>query len=79
MGFSYVGVECFIIQGKHLAITLQDIYFLIGLLMLGVFGDMTPKLSHGETLDDLYDRHCYATTYVHESYILICDIETLLT
>ena len=47
--------------------------------MLGVIGNMAPKLSHGETLEDLYEKHYYAFAYVHGSYILICDIESLLT
>ena len=51
----------------------------MGLLMLGVIGDTPPKLSHGENLDDICERHCYASTYVHESYILVCKIEILLT
>ena len=79
MGFWDIRVECFIIQGQHLDIMLQDIYILMRLLMLGVIGDTSPNLSHGETLDDLCERNYYATPYVHESYILICDIETLLT
>ena len=58
---------------------MQDVYFFTGLPMLGVISDTTPKLSHGETLDDLCERHYYASTYVHGSYILICDIESLST
>ena len=77
--FSDVGVECFIIQGKHLEIALQDVYFLTGLPMLGVIGDTPPKLSHGDTLDDVYKRHFYASANMHGSYILICDVEILLT
>ena len=64
VSFWDVGGECFIIQGQCLVITLRDVYFLIGFLMLGVIGDMAPKLSHGETLDDLCERHCYASMYV---------------
>ena len=36
-------------------------------------------LSNGEMLEDLCDRHCYATTYVHGSHILKSDIEELST
>ena len=36
-------------------------------------------LSNGEMLEDLCDRHCYATAYVHGSHILMCDIEDLST
>ena len=58
---------------------LVDVYFLTGLPMLGVVGDLAPVLSQGETLEELCDRHCYATAYVHGSYILMCDIEDLST
>ena len=47
--------------------------------MLGVVGDLAPVLSRGETLEELCDQHCYATMYVHGSYILMCDIEDLST
>ena len=47
--------------------------------MLGVVGDLAPVLSLGETLEELCDRHCYATAYVRGSHILICDIEDLST
>ena len=43
--------------------------------MLGVIGDLVPVLSHGEMLEELCDRHCYATAYMHGSHILMCDIE----
>ena len=58
---------------------LEDVYFLIGLPMLGVVSDLTPMLSRGETLEELCDRHYYATAYVCSSYILMCDIEDLST
>ena len=47
--------------------------------MLGVVGDLVPVLSQGETLEELCDRHCYATAYVRGSHILMCDIEDLST
>ena len=47
--------------------------------MLGVIGDLAPNISHGETLEELYDQHCYASLYVQGSYILMCDIESILT
>ena len=46
---------------------------------MGVVGDLAPVLSRGETLEDLCERYCYATMYVHGSYILMCDIEELST
>ena len=69
----------FLFQGQWIEITLADVYFLIGLPMLGVVGDLAPVLSHGETLEELCDRHYYATAYVHGSHILTCDIEDLST
>ena len=54
-------------------------YFITGLPILGVVGDLALVLSRGETLEDLYERHCYATTYVHGSYMLMCDIKELST
>ena len=57
----------------------MDVYFLTGLPMLGVVGDLAQVLSCGETLEELCDRHCYATTYVCGSHILMCDIEDLST
>ena len=79
MSFWDVGGECFIIQGQHVEITLRDVYFLTGLPMLGVFGNMAPKLSHGESLDDICERHYYASMYVCGSYILYFHIESLST
>ena len=58
---------------------LLDLYFLTGLLMLGVVGDLAPVLSRGEMLEELCDRHYYATAYVRGSHILMCDIEDLST
>ena len=58
---------------------LVDVYFLIGLPMLGVVGDLAPVLSWGETLEELCDRHCYTIAYVHGTHILMSDIEDLLT
>ena len=60
-------------------ITLVDVYFLTGLPMLGVVGDLAPVLSWGQTLEELCDWHYYATVYVCGSYILMCDIEYLST
>ena len=45
--------------------------------MLGVIGDLVPNLSHGETLEELCERHCYDSSYVQGSYILMCDIYIL--
>ena len=52
-------------------------YFFTGLTLLGVIGDITLKLSRGVLMDDLCAKHCYASAYVHSSYILVCDIESL--
>ena len=69
----------FLFQGQRIEITLEDVYFITGLPILGVVGDLAPVLSQGETLEDLCDRHYYATTYVCASYILMCDIEDFST
>ena len=69
--------EFFIIQEERIEITLIDIYFLIMLPMLGVIDDTMPKLTHGVSLDNLCERHCYASAMVHSSYILVCYIESL--
>ena len=74
-----VDKEVFLFQGQQIEITLADVYFLIGLPMLGVVGDLVPVMSQGETLEELCDRHCYATVYVCGSHILMCDIEDLST
>ena len=57
----------------------MDVYFLTGLPMLGVVGDLVPVLSRGETLEELCDRHRYTTAYVRGLHILMCDIEDLST
>ena len=59
--------EVFLFQGQHIEIMLADVYFIIGLPMLGVVGDLALVLSCGETLEELCDWHCYATAYVHGS------------
>ena len=74
-----IAEEAFLFQVQCIEITVLDVYFLIGLPMLGVVGDLEPVLSQGETLEELCDRHCYATAYVHGSHILMCDIEDLST
>ena len=71
--------DVFLFQGQRIEITLEDVYFLAELPMLGVVGDLEPMLSQRETLEELSDRHCYATAYVRGSYILMCDIEDLST
>ena len=70
-------VECFIIYGEWIEITLLDVYFLTGFPMLGVSSDTTSKLTHGVSLDDLCDRNSYASSSMHTLYILVCDIESL--
>ena len=72
-----IGKEAFLFQGQCIEITVLDVYFLIGLPMLGVVGDLAPVLSWRKTLEELCDRNFYATEYVHGSYILMCDIEDL--
>ena len=71
--------EDVLFQGHHIEIMLMDVYFLTGLPMLGVVGDLALVLSRGETLEELCDKHCYATAYVRGSYILMCDIKDLST
>ena len=71
--------EAFLFQGQRIKITLEDVYFLTRLPMLGLVGDLAPMLSQGKTLEELCDRHCYAMAYVCGSYILMCDIEELST
>ena len=77
VSFWVVDEEVFLFQGQWIEITLMDVYFLTGLHMLGVVGDLVPVVSQGETLEELCDRHYYATTYVCGSHILTCDIENL--
>ena len=72
-------VECFMIHGEWLEITLHDVYFLKGLPILGVIDDTTPKLPRGVSMDDLCDRHRYASAYVHTSYIPLYELESLET
>ena len=79
ISFWDVAKEVFLFQGQRIEIMLEDVYFITGLPILGVVGDLAPILSRGETLEDLCDRHCYATAYVHDSYILMCDIKDLST
>ena len=79
VSFWDIGEEDFMIQGQHVEITLLDVYFLTRLLMFRVVDDLVPVLSHGETLEELCDRHYYATVYVHGTHILTCDIEDLST
>ena len=64
IGFWDVAEEVFLFQGQRIEITLEDVYFITGLPILGVVGDLAPILSQGETLEDLCDRHCYTTAYV---------------
>ena len=58
---------------------LVDVYFLTGLPMLGVVGDLAPVLSLGKTLKELCDKNYYATAYLCGSHILMCNIEDLST
>ena len=59
--------ECFMIQGEWLEITLRDVHFLTGLPVLGMIGDTMSKLPRG------------VSAFVHKSYKLGCDIESLQT
>ena len=79
ISFWDVTEEVFLFQGQCIEITLEDVYFITGLPILGVVGDLAPVLSQGETLEDLCEQNCYATAYVCGSYILMCDIEELST
>ena len=60
-------------------ITHLDMYFLTRLPWLGVINYISLKLLRGVLMDDLCVRYCYSMDYVHASYILVCDIETLET
>ena len=66
--------ECFIIQGEQIEIMLLNVYFLTGFPMLGVSSDTTSKLTHGVSLDDLFNRNFCASASVHLSYILVCTL-----
>ena len=79
ISFQDVTEEVFLFQGQRIEITLEDVYFIIGIPILEVVGDLTLVLSQGETLEDLCDQHYYTTVYVRGSYILMCDIEELST
>ena len=72
-----IGEKAFLFQGQHIEITLEDVYFITRLPILGVVGDLVLVMSQWETLEELCDQHCYATVYVRGSYILMCDIEEL--
>ena len=71
--------ECFIIQGEGLDITLLDVYFFTGFPLLGMIGETSPNLPRGVSMDDLCSRNCYASAYVHNSYILLCKTKSLET
>ena len=58
---------------------LLDVYFFTRLPVLGVIDDTISKITHGVSLEDLRDRHCYASASMHSSYILVCYIERLDT
>ena len=45
VSFWDVDEEVFLFQGQHIKITLADVYFLTGLPILGVNGDLAPVLS----------------------------------
>ena len=72
-------LECLIIQGERLEITLRDVYLFTSLPLLGIIDDISRKLPRGVLMDDLCARNCYATAYVYAPYILVCDIESLET
>ena len=50
---------------------------LTGLPLLGVIGDNSSNLLSRVLMDDLCAKNCYDSTYVHKSYILVCDMESL--
>ena len=55
ISFWDVTKEVFLFQGQRIEITLKDVYFITGLPILGLVGDLAPILSQGETLEDLCD------------------------
>ena len=75
VSFWDIGEEAFLIQGQHVEITMLDVYFFTRLPMLGIVHNLVPVLSRGETLEELCERHCYATAYMRGLHILMCDIE----
>ena len=60
-------------------ITLRDVYFWTSLHVLGLISETMPKIPSGVSMHDLYDKNFYSWSYVHKSYILVCDIESLVT
>ena len=55
VSFWDVDEEVFLFQGQRIEITLEDVYFITGLPILGVVGDLVPVLSQEDTLEDLCD------------------------
>ena len=45
IGFWNVVEEVFLFQGQHIEITLEDVYFITGIPILGVVGDLATVLS----------------------------------
>ena len=47
IGFWDVVEEVFLFQGQRIDITLEDVYLIIGIPILGVVGDLVSVLSQG--------------------------------
>jgi hypothetical protein len=71
--------EVFIVHGEQIELTLIDIYFLTGLPIYGVVGDILPMLPRGLSLKEFIDRHCTRGSQVHDGLISIRDIARLET
>lgn len=71
--------EVFVMQGPKIGLTLQDIYFLIGLPPLGVVGDIHPVLPHGSTTTEFLECHCQRGVHVKGMTIPLFDLERLET
>ena len=71
--------EVFVVQGHRIELTVQDVYFLTGLLPLGMVGNTQPVLPQGRNIMDFVERHCRPGLQVKGTWIPIEDLERLET
>ena len=71
--------EIFVVQGHRIELTVQDVYFLTGLLPLGMVGNMQPVLPRGRNIMEFVERHCRPGLRVKGTRIPIGDLERLET
>ena len=71
--------EAFVVQGHRIKLTVQDLYFLIGLPPLGMVGNMQPVLPRGRDIMEFVERHCRPGVRVKGTRISIGDLERLET